>query len=198
MLAFRLWINSLGIGTYVHNLQTDVRDGLILLKVFDIIAPGTVQWSRVNKDPKRMGMYRKVENCTLCIKYGRDLGFSLVGIGGKDIFDGNRKFILALVWQMMQLHLLSILRKVSNEKTKKITEKDVVTWANTKISQVHGSEGTIDSLRSEKLQNSLYLAQLMDIVCPGAINFEFISTKQPDSKYTLACSLVLNLCSGRP
>lgn len=134
-------------------------------------------------------MYRKVENCTLCIKYGRDLGFSLVGIGGKDIFDGNRKFILALVWQMMQLHLLSILRTVSSDQTKKVTEKDVITWANAKVTKKYGAECCIDTLKSEKLQNSLFLAQLVDTVSPGSINFEFISSKSASGLY-----LKLKIC----
>ena len=182
--AFRLWINSMGIGTFVHNLQTDVRDGLILLKLFDRISPGLVEWKRVNQDAKRMGIYRKVENCTLCIKYGRDLGFSLVGIGGKDIFDGNRKFILALVWQMMQFHLLGILRQVASAGTK-LTEKDVLTWANKKITAKYGSEAQVDNLKSPLIQNSLYLARLIECVSPGVIHFDFITSTGKTKNFPL-------------
>jgi plastin-1 len=163
----------MGVGAFVHNLQTDVRDGLILLRLFEKISPGLVQWHQVNQDPKRLGMYRKVENCSLCIKYGRDLGFSLVGIGGKDIFDGNRKFILALVWQMMQFHLLSILRSASQSDTK-VTERDVLQWANAKITARYGTESVIDSLKSPSLQESLFIARLIECVAPGSVNFDFI------------------------
>lgn len=196
-LALRLWINSLGIGTYVYNLQTDVRDGLILLKVFDKIEPGLVQWNRVNKDPNRLGMYRKVENCTLCIKYGLDLGFSLVGIGGKDIFDGNRKFILALVWQMMHFHLLGILRQVSLG-DKKVTEKDVVAWGNSKVVSTYGQECAIENLKSPQLQSSKFLAQLVNCVRPGSINFDFIVEEsgafEENAKYVISITRKIGCC----
>ena len=40
------------------------------------------------------------------------LAFSMVGIGGKDIADGKRKLILAVVWQLMRLHTLKFLREL--------------------------------------------------------------------------------------
>jgi plastin-1 len=36
-------------------------------------------------------------------------GLSLVGICGKDVLDGNRTYILAIVWQLMRFHLLNFL-----------------------------------------------------------------------------------------
>ena len=36
----------------------------------------------------------------------------MVGIGGKDIADGKRKLILAVVWQLMRLHTLKFLREL--------------------------------------------------------------------------------------
>lgn len=36
-------------------------------------------------------------------------GLSLVGIGGKDLYDGNRTYILAVIWQLMRYHLLNFI-----------------------------------------------------------------------------------------
>ena len=36
-------------------------------------------------------------------------GFSLVGVQGKDIVDGNRKLTLAIIWQLFRYHLVSFL-----------------------------------------------------------------------------------------
>nr|CAB3447073.1 unnamed protein product [Digitaria exilis] len=60
--AFRLWINSLGIPTYVNNLFEDVRTGWVLLEVLDKISPGSVNWKHASKPPIVMP-FRKVENC---------------------------------------------------------------------------------------------------------------------------------------
>ncbi|KAG8457018.1 hypothetical protein KFE25_014443 [Diacronema lutheri] len=37
---------------------------------------------------------------------GDGFGLSLVGVGGKDLHDGNRMYILAVIWQLMRYHLL--------------------------------------------------------------------------------------------
>ena len=41
----------------------------------------------------------QVANCNYVVVLGRSLKFSLVGIGGSDISAGNKKLLLAFVWQ---------------------------------------------------------------------------------------------------
>nr|XP_029121979.1 fimbrin-5 isoform X2 [Elaeis guineensis] len=91
--AFRLWINSLGIATYVNNLFEDVRNGWVLLEVLDKVSPGSVNWKQATKPPIKMP-FRKVENCNQVIKIGKELNFSLVNVAGNDIVQGNKKLIL--------------------------------------------------------------------------------------------------------
>ncbi len=40
------------------------------------------------------GIYKKIENCNYAVELGKELQFSLVGIAGKDIVDGNLKLSL--------------------------------------------------------------------------------------------------------
>lgn len=95
--SFRMWINSLGIdGVYVNNLYNDVGDGIVLLKVLDRIQPGSVNWKKVEINPNNK--FKKINNCNECVNTGKDMKFSLVGIGGVDLHDGNKKLTLALVW----------------------------------------------------------------------------------------------------
>ena len=64
--SFRMWINSLGIdGVNVNNLYEDIKDGLIMLKIFDRIHPGCVDWKKVEKDPKHR--VKKVHNCNYAV-----------------------------------------------------------------------------------------------------------------------------------
>lgn len=91
--AFCLWINSLGIDPFVNNLFEDLRDGIIILKVMDIVQPGIVDWSKVNtKEP--LNKFKKVENCNYAVTLGKQMKFSLVGIAGSDIHDGNQTLTL--------------------------------------------------------------------------------------------------------
>ena len=53
--AFRFWINSLGLeDVFISNLYEEARDGVVLLKVIDKIAPGSVDWKKVALKPKNM------------------------------------------------------------------------------------------------------------------------------------------------
>lgn len=45
----------------------------------------------------------QIENCNYAVELGKKkAGFSLVGIGGQDLYDGNATLTLALVWQLMR------------------------------------------------------------------------------------------------
>ena len=126
--SFRLWINSLGISTYINNVFEDHRNGQdilvsiliceeqvdsvsytsylrcrwVLLEVIDKIAPGSVNWKMANRPPIKLP-FRKVENCNQVLKIGKELKFSLVNIAGNDIVQGNKKLILGK-WYFNQLH----------------------------------------------------------------------------------------------
>ena len=46
---------------------------------------------------------RQLENCNYAVELGKTTAkFSLVGIGGQDLNDGNATLTLALVWQLMR------------------------------------------------------------------------------------------------
>ncbi|GFY97610.1 fimbrin-like protein 2 [Actinidia rufa] len=80
--CFRLWINSLGVDSYVNNLFEDVRTGWVLLEVLDKVSPGSVNWKHASKPPIKMP-FRKVENCNQVIRIGKELNFSLRECSGK-------------------------------------------------------------------------------------------------------------------
>ena len=61
---------------------------------------------KFNKMKKFM---EKLENCNYVVDLGRKQKYSLVGIAGQDICDGNSTLTLALVWQLMRSYTLSVL-----------------------------------------------------------------------------------------
>ena len=41
--------------------------------------------------------------------------YTIVGIGAQDIREGNKKYILAIVWQLMRTHILHIIGNKNEE-----------------------------------------------------------------------------------
>ncbi|KAJ9686412.1 hypothetical protein PVL29_015356 [Vitis rotundifolia] len=131
--CFRLWINSHGIGTYCNNLFEDVRNGWVLLEILDKISPGSVHWKQASKPPIKMP-FRKVENCNQIIRIGKQLNFSLVNVAGNDFVQGNKKLILAFLWQLMRFSMIQLLKNLrSHSQGKEITDAVILNWANNKV-----------------------------------------------------------------
>jgi hypothetical protein len=170
--AFRNWINACGIpGINVHNLFADLRDGLVLLRVFDHIEPVIVDWSKVEKKPSNK--FKAVGNCNHALAVGRRLKFSLVGIDGSNVFEGHRTFTLALVWQMMRYHTIKYLQSLYSKRYgyRQISDAQIIVWANNRVSKaVHPFLKALkvvpmmSSFKDANLSNSLFVLNLLSNV----------------------------------
>lgn len=180
--TFRNWMNSLGVDPYVNQLHQDMRDGVVLLQLFDKVYPGIVDWKGrpVNMPPYKSmgGNMKKLENCAYVIELGQKNKFSLVGIDGKDIFDGNVKFDLALLWQLMRNYTLEILKKLSGS-SKPLADADIVSWVNETLKS-GGKSSSIKSFKDTALSNSLIVCDLIDCIKPGSIDYEIIDLAAKD------------------
>jgi len=171
--TYRNWMNSLGVDPFVNHLYDDLKDGLVLLQLFDKIQPGIVDWKRVNKPPYRMGgNIQKVENLNYCIELGHQLKFSLVGIQGKDIYDGNKTLTLGLVWQMMRCYVLTVLEKLSGG-GRRISDGEIIQWVNDKLKSA-GKSSSITGFKDPALANSYPIADLIDAIRPGSIDYSLL------------------------
>jgi len=179
--AFRNWMNSLGVEPFVNNLYLDLRDGNVLLQLFDKVEPGIVDWSKVNKNTT--STWKQLENDNYAVVLGKSLKFSLVGIQGKDIMDGNKTLTLAVVWQLMRYHVLAILKRLGGGKN--ISDQEIVEWANTKVSSA-GKTSSMSSFRDPSLKNSVFLIDLIDAIRPGVADYSLVSHEADEE------SLVLN------
>ncbi len=62
-----------------------------------MIYPGlVVDWDKVNKAPFKInsGNRKKIENCDYAIELAQKLQFTITGVSGQDIREGNPTFIL--------------------------------------------------------------------------------------------------------
>ena len=183
--AFRMWINSLGLTgddgepIHINNLYEESKDGILMLRTLDKIKPGVVNWKIIDKKPNNP--FKKTVNCNEVIDASKKSKYHIVGIGGGDIRDGNKKYILAIVWQMMRAHSLQV---IGNK-----TEEELIAWGNDRVDD----SLKVKSLKDKKLGNSLYFINIMKSIEPRSINWDIVVTdkeddesKQNNAKYAIS------------
>lgn len=176
--AFSLWMNSLGVDPFVYNLFDDLRDGLVLLQAFDKVHPGIVEWKKVNTKRPVKSRFKMVENTNYAVLLGKSLKFSLVGIQGADITDGNKKLTLALVWQLMREHVIQILKTLAKD-GKNVTDADMVKWANGMTKRA-GKKTTMSSFRDPSLSTGLFFLDVMGGMKKRIVNYELVTPGQTE------------------
>ena len=169
--SFRTWINSLKLDGVkkVNNLYEECRSAILLLKMIDKIKPGTVNWKIVElkalKNPFKVGV-----NCQEVIDASKRSGYKIINIGNKDIQNGSKKHILAIVWQLMRAHTLKIIGEKS--------EEELIEWANKLIPE----ERRIKNLKEKKLGDGLFWIDLLAAIEPRCIRLDLVVKENPTDK----------------
>ncbi|KAM9049965.1 plastin-2 isoform 2-T2 [Megaptera novaeangliae] len=174
--TFRNWMNSLGVNPRVNHLYSDLSDALVIFQLYEKIKV-PVDWNRVNKPPypKLGGNMKKLENCNYAVELGKNQAkFSLVGIGGQDLNEGNRTLTLALVWQLMRRYTLNILEELGGGQ--KVNDDTIVNWVNETLKEAEKSS-SISSFKDPKISTSLPVLDLIDAIQPGSINYDLLKTE---------------------
>ncbi|THU67657.1 hypothetical protein C4D60_Mb05t27020 [Musa balbisiana] len=190
--AFRLWINSLGIPTYINNVFEDLRTGWVLLEALDKVAPGIVCWKSANKPPIKMP-FKKVENCNQVVKIGKQLKFSLVNIAGNDIVQGNKKLILAFLWQLMRYNILQLLKNLRfHSREKEIKDIDILNWANDRVKN-SGRHSRMDSFKDRSLSSGIFFLDLLSAVEPRVVNWSLVTKGERDDEKKMNASYIISV-----
>ncbi|XP_076044276.1 plastin-2 fimbrin isoform X2 [Oratosquilla oratoria] len=189
--TYRNWMNSMGVSPHVNWLYSDLADGLVIFQLYDVIRPGIVEWKRVHKKFSKLKKFmEKLENCNYAVELGKQLKFSLVGIAGQDLADGNPTLTLALIWQLMRAYTLSILTQLA-ESGSPMVESEIITWVNTKLSEA-GKASSIRSFQDQSLCNAIAVIDLVDAIKPGTVNYDIIrdsgsdEDNQANAKYAIS------------
>ncbi|KAF8388515.1 hypothetical protein HHK36_027190 [Tetracentron sinense] len=190
--AFRLWINSLGNSTYINNVFEDVRNGWVLLEALDKVSPGIVNWKVATRPPIKMP-FRKVENCNQVVKIGKQLKFSLVNIAGNDIVQGNKKLILAYLWQLMRYNILQLLKNLRfHSHEKEITDADILEWANNKVRNA-GRQSHMNSFKDKSLSDGIFFLELLSSVEPRVVNWSLVTKGKSDEEKKMNATYIISI-----
>ncbi|XP_042354971.1 plastin-3 [Plectropomus leopardus] len=174
--TFRNWMNSLGVNPHVNHLYGDLQDAMVILQLYEKIKV-YVDWSnKVNKPPypKHGSMMKKLENCNYALELGKnDAKFSLVGIGGEDLYNGTSTLTLALVWQLMRKYTLNVLEELGDGE--KANDDLIIKWVNKTLAEA-GKSTKISSFKDKEISSSAAVLDLIDAIQPGSINHDLVKT----------------------
>lgn len=214
--VFTLWLNSLDVQPVVNNLFDNLRDGTILLQAYDKILPNSVNWRHVNRpraSPNsssqtdgsvvavdELSRFKAVENTNYAVEVGKQLGFSLVGIQGADLTDGQRTLTLAIAWQLMRRNITETLRTLATRMGKReITDAEMVVWAND-MSRRSGSTragaGTARTIRTFKdpsLATGLFLLDVLHAIRPSYVDYDLVTAARDDAERYLNAKLAISI-----
>ena len=180
--AFRLWINSLDLeDVFVTNLYTDFNDGVLLNKIIHRIDPKAVDWKMIDMAPnndfkKNINNNQGIESCKKSLK------LKMIGIGGPDLSKGDKKLILATVWQLMRLDYLKLIGDKS--------EDDLVKWAN---ELVGGKHEPIKNLKDKSMGNGQFLMHLLAAIEPRAVNWDIMTPGESEEDRDLNAKYVISV-----
>ncbi|KAF7651595.1 hypothetical protein LDENG_00108870 [Lucifuga dentata] len=191
--TFRNWMNSLGVKPHVHHIYGDLQDAMVILQLYEKIKV-PVEWdNRVNLPPFKGGggHLKKIENCNYAVELGKSkAGFSLVGIGGQDLFEGNETLTLALVWQLMRRYTLNVLEDLGHGEV--AGDDLIIKWVNKTLTEA-GKTSSIKSFKDKVISTSIPVLDLIDAVQPNSVNFELVKTgslsdedKLDNAKYAIS------------
>jgi plastin-1 len=194
--VFTLWLNSLDVQPPVHSFFDDLCDGTILLQAYDKVIPGSVAWRCVNKRPSHggeMSRFKMVENTNYAIELGKQNGFSLVGIQGADITDGQRKLTLALVWQLMRKDITLTLQGLAQRLGKReITDAEMVRWAND-MSRRGGKTSSIRSFKDPVIGTGVFLLDVLNGMKSNYVDYDLVTPGRTDEEAYMNAKLSISI-----
>ncbi|KAF1800352.1 fimbrin [Mucor lusitanicus] len=170
---FTLWLNSLNVDPGVYNLFEDLQDGLVLLQAFDKVVPGIVNWRMVGKK-QPLSRFKQIENCNYAVALGQELRFSLVGIQGADIVDGQRTLTLGLTWQLMRENIVHTLQSLTKG-GRSVSDQDLVRWAN-ETAQRGGKQSKMNSFKDSGLSTGIFFLDVLNGIKPGYVDYSLVTS----------------------
>ena len=107
----------------------------------------------------------------------------MVGIGGSDIYAGNKLLILGFVWQLMRGYTTKVLQDLSDS-DKPITDTEIVEFVNERLSAA--GKQTIGGFKDPYVGTSLPVLHLVDTIRPKTVRYDMVHDPPADEEQKLA------------
>ncbi|AGO13932.1 AaceriAGR069Cp [[Ashbya] aceris (nom. inval.)] len=186
--VFTLWLNSLDVNPPVVSLFEDLKDGLVLLQAYDKVIPGALNPKRINQKPSNgaeLSRFKSLENTNYAVDLGKSKGFSLVGIEGSDIVDGNRLLTLGLVWQLMRRNIVNTMSSLASS-GRDMSDAQILKWAQSQVAK-GGKSSKVMSFQDPSLSNAHFLLDVLNGLAPGYVDYDLVTPgRTEEEKYANA------------
>lgn len=192
--VFTLWLNSLDVDPSVVSLFEDLKDGLILLQAYEKVMPGVVQYNHVNEKPSsgsEMSRFKALENTNYAVELGKANGFSLVGIEGSDIVDGNKLLTLGLVWQLMRRNINNTIKSLSSS-GRDMSDSQILKWAQEQVTK-GGKSSKIRSFQDPALANAHFLLDVINGIAPGYVDYDLVAPGKTEEEMYANARLAISI-----
>jgi len=134
-----------------------------------------------------------VENTNYAVELGKQKSFSLVGIQGADITDGQRILTLGLVWQLMRRDIVTTLSALAQRLGKReITDSDMIRWAND-MSKKGGKSSAIRSFKDSSLGNGIFLLDVLNGMKSAYVDYDMVFSGKSDEEAYLNAKLAISI-----
>lgn len=191
--VFTLWLNSLDVDPAVNNLFEDLKDGTVLLQAYEKVLPGSVSLRHVNKRPAEgeLSRFKAVENTNYAVELGKANNFSLVGIEGADITDGQKTLTLGLVWQLMRRNIVLTLKSLSTN-GKELTDSDILRWAQETVRK-GGKSSSVRSFKDPAMGTGLFLLDVLNGMKPGYVDYDLVTPGRTEEESYANAKLAISI-----
>ncbi|KAF1979691.1 hypothetical protein BU23DRAFT_523108 [Bimuria novae-zelandiae CBS 107.79] len=195
--VFTLWLNSLDVQPVVQSFFEDLKDGTILLQAYDKVIPNSVNWRHVNKprEGQELMRFKALENTNYAVELGKGNSFSLPGIQGADITDGQRTLTLGLVWQLMRRDIVSTLQGLAQRLGKReISDADMVRWANDMAKRSPSPRSTqIRSFKDSSFANAIFLLDVLAGMKSSYVDYDLVAAGRNDDECYQNAKLAISI-----
>lgn len=181
--AFKSWVNTSlqakGLPP-VDDLKSEFQDGIKLIAFLEIVT-GKPIGQRYDKNPVQK--IQKIQNLNIALDFIRDkLGnVKLVGVGAEDIYDGNLKLILGMLWTLFRT-----LRIVTIKEEGHSSEDALLLWVK---KMTAGYDGVNITTFKESFNDGLAFSALINKYDEKLLNYRKLSRDNKEENLENAFSI---------
>ena len=137
--------------------------------------------------------FKAVENTNYAIELGKQMRFSLVGVQGADITDGQRTLTLGLVWQLMRRDISETLSALAQRLGKReITDNEMIKWANEQ-SKKGGRGSSIRSFKDQAIGSGVFLLDVLNGMKSSYVDYELVTSGRSDEEAYMNAKLAISI-----
>ena len=137
--------------------------------------------------------FKAVENTNYAIELGKQMHFSLVGVQGADITDGQRTLTLGLVWQLMRRDISETLSALAQRLGKReITDAEMIKWANEQ-SKKGGRGSSIRSFKDQAIGSGVFLLDVLNGMKSSYVDYELVTAGKTDEESYMNAKLAISI-----